>query len=307
MKKAVVVGGCGFIGSYVCEKLLDEGYFVYCVDNAVTGSWQNVTAVLDNENFKRLDHDISQPLRIDDQIDEVYHLASPASPKDFVSLSVEIMLANARGTEHLLELCKEKGARFLLASTSEVYGDPQVHPQHEDYWGNVNPVGVRSPYDESKRYSEAFTTAFCKRHNMPYAIIRIFNTYGPRMRETDGRVVSNFIPQALRGDTLTIHGDGSQTRSFCFVEDLVKGIVLAMRKSAGIPINLGSDAEVSIKELAEKVITLTSSKSDISYLPLPENDPKLRRPDIRRAKETLHWQPSTPLADGLTRTIEYFR
>ncbi len=306
MKKIIVAGGCGFIGSHLCEQLIEQGDEVYCVDNVLTGSRQNVEALTESKRFKVIEEDISRPIKFSSDVDEVYHLASPASPKDFARLSLEIMSANALGAHNLLNLCREKQARFLLASTSEVYGDPEVHPQPEDYWGRVNPIGPRSPYDVSKRYAEALTVAFCRTHKLRFGISRIFNTYGPRMGD-DGRVISNFIRQALAGQPLTVYGDGKQTRSFCYVSDLVRGLILCMQKAAGVPINLGSSEEMTILDLAKTIIRLSSSQSTITFASLPEDDPQVRRPDTERAKQLLGWQPTITLESGIQKTLHQFR
>ena len=312
MKRVLVAGGAGFLGSHLVEELISLGYQVVSVDNQLTGQTKNLEAVQNNKNFTYIKHDITEPFGQDlGDIDEVYHLASVASPPEFARLGIEIMRANANGTERLLDLCKQKNAKFLLASTSEIYGDPLEHPQREDYWGNVNPTGARSVYDESKRYAEAYTTHFCKQHAMPFAIARIFNTYGPRMAVHDGRVMSNFICQSLRGEAITIYGDGTQTRSFCYVKDEIAGLMAAMEVSATVPINIGSDQEITINELAKTINSYCQSvgieAQELQYKQLPQDDPKRRRPDISRAKELLGWQPTTSLVDGLAPTVDYYR
>lgn len=318
MPKALVAGGAGFIGSHLCSKLMNDGYVVYCVDNLITGSKTNVSSLLDNPNFNFLHHDITFPLaniatRFE-EVDYIFHLASPASPnknsgKSYMSLPIETLLANSLGTYNLLLLAKEKNSKFLLASTSEVYGNPAVSPQPESYFGNVNPNGLRSVYDEAKRFGEAMTFAFLRKHSVDARVIRIFNTYGPKMQKDDGRVVSNFINQAIQQLPITIYGDGSQTRSFCYVDDMVDGILSAMlaQNTKGEVINLGNPDERTIKEIAEMVKRLAFSQSPITNEPRPEEDPDRRRPDINKAKKLLQWEPKVLLEDGIKKTIEYFR
>lgn len=307
--KALVTGGAGFIGSHLCEFLLAQGMEVLCVDNLATGSLVNIEPVLQHPRFHFLQHDVTVSLAGCTGIDYVFHLASPASPKSYQQLAIETALVNSLGTDNMLRLAVQCRARFLLASTSEVYGDPQEHPQREEYWGNVNPVGVRSCYDESKRFAEALAMAYLRKLGADVRIVRIFNTYGPRMDPNDGRVVPNFVRQALRGEAMTIYGDGSQTRSLCFVDDLVRGIFLAMMGpgTTGRVYNLGNPDEYSVLELAYLIRDLSGSCSPITFLPLPEDDPSRRRPDITRARTELGWEPTVPLGEGLRRTIHWFR
>lgn len=292
----------------MCTRLLDRGDEVICVDNLVTGSIGNVKELEGRPNFTFVESDISTSVEFgDESLDAVVNLACPASPADFAPLSLEILRTGSNGVVNLLELCVRSGARFLQASTSEVYGDPAVHPQPESYWGNVNPIGVRSVYDEAKRFGEAVTMAYRRRHGVEVRIARIFNTYGPGMRHDDGRVVSNFVTQALRGDPLTVYGDGNQTRSLCFVEDEVTGLLALLESGIPTPVNIGNDDERTVGEIAALVIELSGSRSEISHLPLPADDPAQRRPDLTVARTELGWAPSTPLREGLARTIEWFR
>ena len=307
MKTVLVSGGAGFIGSHLCERLLADGSRVICVDNFVTGRKENVRHLLPDKNFSLVEHDITQPLEIKEKIGRIFNLASPASPVDFEKIPVEILAVNSAGTRNMLELAGEKKARFLQASTSEVYGDPLEHPQRETYWGNVNCNGPRSCYDEGKRFSEALAMAYSRSRGVEVRIVRIFNTYGPRMRPDDGRVVPNFIMQALHGKPLTVYGKGEQTRSFCYVSDLVDGIVRLMDSSYQMPVNIGNPNEFTVLQLAEEVIRLTGSKSKISFKPLPKDDPAKRKPDISVATMELGWQPKTQLGEGLKATIEWFR
>lgn len=308
-KKILVTGGAGFIGSYLCEKLLEHDKAVVCLDNLFTGSKENIAHLLDHEHFSFIEHDIVESFFIEEDIDEVYNLACPASPVHYQSNPVRTIKANTIGMINMLGLARKHGARILQASTSEIYGDPDVHPQTESYRGNVNPIGPRACYDEGKRAAETLCFDYHRMHGMEIKVVRIFNTYGPRMAFDDGRVVSNFILQALKGDTLTIYGDGSQTRSFCFISDLIDGLVAMMDADADIqgPINLGNPHEFSIRELAERIVALTGSESDIAYQDLPEDDPKQRRPDIAKAKELLGWTPTIELEEGLEKTITEFR
>ncbi|MBV9852652.1 MAG: SDR family oxidoreductase, partial [Armatimonadetes bacterium] len=302
-------GGAGFLGSHLCDRLLAEGYDVVAVDNLVTGSTENIAHLTENPHFQYVPQDVIQPYSVDGPVDMVYHLASPASPVDYLELPLETLLVGSAGTHNTLEVARQKGARFLVASTSEVYGDPTVHPQPEEYWGNVNPNGTRAVYDEAKRYAEAVTFAYRRLYNMDAKIVRIFNTYGPKMRINDGRVVPAFISQALRGEDLTVFGDGTQTRSFCYVSDLIDGIYrLSISEQSG-PINVGNpSAELTMIRFAEEIIRLTGSKSKITHVPLPTaDDPKQRRPDITKARTLLGWEPRVPLAEGLQQTIAYFR
>ena len=308
MPTSVVTGGAGFLGSHLCDRLLADGHRVICVDNLDTGTLENIEHIRSGD-FVFLEHDMVRHLEIHEQVDEVFHLASPASPIDYLRLPLHTLKVGSYGTHNALGLAKKHRARFLLASTSEVYGDPQVHPQREDYWGHVNPIGPRGVYDEAKRYAEALTMAYHRQQGVDTHIVRIFNTYGPRMAPDDGRVVSNFVLQALRGEPLTIYGDGSQTRSFCYVSDLVDGFVRLMdnEKSLVGPVNLGNPGEFTMKELAAAVIDVTGSKSTIEHKPLPQDDPKQRRPDISLAKKELGWEPTIQLREGLEKTVEYFR
>ena len=307
MQRVLITGAAGFLGSHLADRFLTEGYEVIGVDNFVTGSEQNIATLQEHEGFSFLRHDISTPLYVGDELDGVLHFASPASPVDYLELPIQTLKVGSLGTHNMLGLSLAKSARFLLASTSEVYGDPEVHPQTEDYWGNVNPVGVRGVYDEAKRFAEAMTMAYHRYHGVDTRIVRIFNTYGPSMRPADGRVVSNFIVQALRNEPLTIYGDGSQTRSFCYVEDEVDGIFRLFHSDRIEPTNVGNPHEYTISELAEVVIEETGSSSGIESLPLPADDPKVRRPDISVAKDVLGWEPVTTLREGLKKTIPYFR
>jgi len=305
--RVLVTGGAGFIGSHLCEFFLGKGWDVVCMDDFVTGSRDNLLGVESQRGFTLVEHDVTEYIRLDGALDWVLHFASPASPRDYLELPIQTLKVGALGTHKALGLAKEKNARFLLASTSEVYGDPLVHPQKEDYWGNVNPIGPRGVYDEAKRFAEALTMAYHRTHGVQTRIVRIFNTHGPRMRLNDGRVVPNFIAQALRGEAMTVYGDGSQTRSFCYVSDLVEGIVRLLRSDHSGPVNCGNPLEVSILEFARKIKALTGSKSEIVFRPLPEDDPKVRQPDISLARRLLGWEPVVSLEDGLRKTIDYFR
>lgn len=309
-KVSLVTGGAGFIGSHLCDALLGLGHKVICVDNLVTGSEKNIAEARKNPNFSFIKQDIIEraPL-VTGTVDFVFNLASPASPADFTRLAEEIALVNSVGTIHMLGFAKAKNARYLEASTSEVYGEPKEHPQKETYWGNVNPNGVRSCYDESKRFAEAMAMVYVRKYNLDARIIRIFNTYGPRMRKDDGRVVSNFINQALEGKPLTVYGDGMQTRSFCYVSDLVAGIIAVMLADnlKGEVLNVGNPEEYKVKELAEKIKILTGSSSAITYTALPEDDPTQRKPDITKAKTILGWEPRISVDEGLKKTIEYYK
>ena len=306
-KRILVTGGAGFLGSHLCERLVGGGHDVLCVDNYFTGTKRNVAHLLKNPLFELLRHDITFPLYV--EADEIYNLACPASPIHYQFDPVQTTKTSVHGAINMLGLAKRLRARILQASTSEVYGDPEVHPQTEDYWGRVNPIGPRSCYDEGKRCAETLFFDYQRQHNLDIKVMRIFNTYGPRMHPRDGRVVSNFIVQALRGEDITVHGDGSQTRSFCYVDDLIEGMVRMMESGAGFfgPVNLGNPKEFTMLELAEKVIQLTGSKSRIVFKPLPADDPKQRQPDIRLAQAELKWEPKVALADGLNETIAYFR
>ena len=308
MPRALVTGGAGFLGSHMCDRLLAEGYEVVVFDNLLTGSEENLSHLANEPRFSWENVDVSNGLSFSGDVDIIYHMASPASPVDFATKAVEILRVNGEGTYHALELAKAKGARFLITSTSEVYGDPLVHPQTEGYWGNVNPIGTRGCYDEAKRYGEAMTIAYRRYHGVDAKIVRIFNTYGERMRLSDGRVVPNFVGQALRGDPITVYGTGQQTRSFCYVSDLLEGIYrLSMSEHAG-PMNCGNPTERTMLEFAQEIKRLTGSASEIVYEPLPTaDDPKQRRPDITRMKEWVNWEPVVSLEEGLTRTIAYFK
>jgi dTDP-glucose 4,6-dehydratase len=303
--KTIVTGGAGFLGSHLCDILLEKGHEIICIDNLVTGNTRNIEHI-DSDKFTYLKHDITKPIYFGDRIDYIFHLASPASPIDYLDLPIQTMKVGALGTYNMLGLAKEQRARFLLASTSEVYGDPQVNPQPESYWGNVNPIGPRGVYDEAKRYAEAITMAYHRYHRVDTRIVRIFNTYGPRMRIDDGRVVPNFIRQALRGEDLAVYGDGKQTRSFCYVSDEVEGIYRLMMSDYDLPVNIGNPDEHTILEFAEKVLKIIESDSHIVFKELPVDDPKVRRPDISRAKDVLGWEPVIGLEEGIKDTVSYF-
>ncbi|MEU1228944.1 UDP-glucuronic acid decarboxylase family protein [Streptomyces sp. NPDC005828] len=305
--RAVVTGGAGFVGSHLCERLLAQENEVVCVDDLSTGRAENIAPLLDHPRFRFLHQDVTEGLEIPGRVDAVYHLASPASPRDYLRLPVETLLVGSYGTRNALELARRDGAAFLLTSTSEVYGDPQVHPQPESYWGNVNPIGPRSVYDEAKRFGEALTAAYRRTHGVRATIVRIFNTYGPRMRADDGRAVPAFVTQALDGLPLTVTGDGKQTRSLCYVDDLVDGLVSALESGVPGPVNLGNPEEVTVRELALAVREVCGSASPLTFVPRPEDDPQLRRPDISTARRELGWEPRTPLAQGLDRTVAWFR
>ena len=307
MSTYLITGGAGFIGSHLCDRLIAEGFRVICMDNFITGSINNIKHLRRDKNFKLIKHDISKPIYIRGGIDYVLHFASLASPVDYLNYPIQTLKVGSLGTHNTLGLAKEKKAKFMLASTSEVYGDPHMHPQKESYWGNVNPVGVRGCYDESKRFAEAITMAYHRVHKVDTRIVRIFNTYGPRMREKDGRVVPNFIYQALRNKPLTVYGDGSQSRSFCYIDDLVNGIYRLMKSSFNQPMNLGNPKEFTILELAKIVVRLVNGKSKIIYKTLPQDDPKQRQPDISKAKNILKWTPKVQLKEGLNDTINWFR
>src|SRR5437899_6455043 len=305
--RVLVTGAAGFLGSHLCDRLLAQGHRVVGMDNVLTGNPANLAHLKDHPQFQYVLHDVTNFIEVQGPLDGVLHFASPASPVDYLEFPVQTLKVGALGTSKALGRANAKGARFLLASTSEVYGGPLVHPQPESYWGNVNPVGARGVYDEAKRFAEAMTMAYHRYHQLDTRIVRIFNTYGPRMRPNDGRVVSNFIVQALKSAPLTMYGDGSQTRSFCFVDDLIDGIVRLFESSESEPTNLGNPDEFTVRELAERVLALTGSKSRIVECPLPVDDPKVRQPDIARARATLGWEPRVPLDEGLRRTIAYFR
>ena len=303
MSTCIVTGGAGFLGSHLCDHLLAKGHRVICLDNLDTGSLQNIEHIRDPK-FTFLNQDLTEPLFLEDDVDFVYHLASPASPIDYARLPLHTLKVGSYGTHHMLGLAKFKRARFLLASTSEVYGDPQVHPQPEDYWGHVNPIGPRGVYDEAKRYAEALTMAYHRQQGVNTCIARIFNTFGARMRPHDGRAIPTFLRQALQDKPVTVFGDGSQTRSFCYVDDLIRGFVLLAESDVHLPVNLGNPKEMTLLELAEAVIEATESRSEIVFEALPVDDPQVRQPDITRAKQLLGWEPEVELRDGLRRTIE---
>jgi len=307
MTHSVVTGGAGFLGSHLCHRLLTEGHAVTCVDNLITGKVENIAHLLDKPEFTFLEHDVSRPFAVASPVDNVLHFASPASPIDYLELPIQTLKVGSLGTHNTLGLAKGKGARYLLASTSEVYGDPLVHPQSEDYWGNVNPVGPRGVYDEAKRFAEAMVMAYHRYHSLETRIVRIFNTFGPRMRPRDGRVVPAFIQQALLREPLTVFGDGSQTRSFCYVDDLIEGIWRLLNSESIQPVNIGNPHEMTILQFAELILEMTGGSSEIVYEPLPVDDPKIRQPDISRARDLLGWEPKVPIRTGLERTIEYFR
>ncbi|MFH1572045.1 MAG: UDP-glucuronic acid decarboxylase family protein [Gemmatimonadota bacterium] len=305
--RVLITGGAGFIGSHLCDRFLADGHEVICMDNLLTGRRENVAHHLDDGRFTFIHHDVTEYIQVDGALDYILHFASPASPVDFEQLGIRILKVGALGTHKTLGLARAKGARFLLASTSEVYGDPLVHPQREDYWGNVNPIGVRGVYDEAKRFAEAMTMAYHRLHGIDTRIVRIFNTYGPRMRPDDGRAIPTFITQALADREVTVFGDGSQTRSIQFVSDLVEGISRLMASDVTAPVNIGNPMELTMTALAEKIIALTGSSSRLAFRPLPADDPKIRLPDINRARSLLGWEPRVPPDDGLACTIEYFR
>lgn len=304
--RILITGAAGFLGSHLCDRFRREGHSVVAIDNYITGTPENL-AHLRGDGFELVQHDVTEYVHVPGVLDGILHFASPASPTDYLELPIQTLKVGSLGTHKALGLAKAKEARFLLASTSEVYGDPLVHPQPESYWGNVNPIGPRGVYDEAKRFAEALTMAYRRAHGVDTRIVRIFNTYGPRMRPGDGRVVSNFIVQALRGEPLTVYGDGGQTRSFCYVSDEVEGIYRLFMSDVTEPVNIGNPDEFRVSELADLVLELTGSPSKIRHLPLPEDDPKVRQPDITRARELLGWEPQVPLREGLAQTIEYFR
>jgi dTDP-glucose 4,6-dehydratase len=307
MTRALVTGGAGFIGSHLCDRLLSEGWEVVCMDNLITGNMRNIDHNLGKQGFMFVRHDVSNRIEVEGAIDYILHFACPASPIDYLKLPIQTMKVDSIGTLNTLGLAKAKGSRYLQASTSEVYGDPQVHPQPETYWGNVNPIGPRSVYDEAKRFSEAAVMAYHRTHGIDTRIVRIFNTYGPRMRVNDGRVVPAFISQALRQEDLTVFGDGRQTRSFCHIDDEVEGIWRLMNSSYHEPVNIGNPGEFNMLQLAELILELTGSSSKVAHRPLPEDDPKVRCPDITLARRLLGWEPKMGLRDGLAKTIDYFR
>ncbi len=306
--RTVITGGAGFIGSHLCERFIDDGHEVVCVDSLLTGSRRNLAALADHPRFEFIEHNVSEPILIDGPVDNVLHFASPASPADYLAHPIPTLKVGSLGTHNALGLAKAKNSQFLLASTSEVYGDPEVHPQREDYWGNVNPVGPRGCYDEAKRFAEAITMAYHRYHGVRTRIVRIFNPYGPRMRLNDGRVLPNFMAQVLRDEPLTIYGRGDQTRSFCFVSDLVDGIVRLLNTDFSEPVNLGNPAEITVMQLAEEILALVKgTKSKIIFEDLPQDDPKRRKPDISRAQSLLGWQPVIDRSEGLKRALQYFQ
>ncbi len=307
MARVVITGGAGFIGSHLCDRFIAEGDEVICLDNLITGNLDNIAHLFGHPKFKFIKYDVTEFLYVPGDVDFILHFASPASPMDYVKYPIQTLKVGALGTHKALGLAKAKGARFLLASTSEVYGDPLVHPQNEEYWGNVNPIGIRGVYDEAKRFAEAMTMAYHRYHGLDTRIARIFNTYGPRMRIDDGRAIPAFMIQALKGEDITVFGDGSQTRSICYIDDLVEGIFKLLMSDYVYPVNIGNPDEVTILQLAQEIKELAGSESKIVFKPLPPDDPKVRRPDITKAKEILGWEPKVPRAEGLKKTLEYFK
>lgn len=306
-KTSLVTGGAGFIGSYLCGLLLKNGLKVICIDNLITGNLSNISHLTANPRFRFIKHDVSKYINIKEKIHYILHFASPASPIDYLKFPIQTLKVGSLGTHNVLGVAKANRAKFILASTSEVYGDPLVHPQPETYWGNVNPVGPRGVYDEAKRFAEAITIAYHRVHKIDAKIVRIFNTYGPRMRRDDGRAIPNFISQALNNKPITVYGKGSQTRSFCYVTDLIEGIYKLMGSNINVPVNLGNPREMTIRELAKEVVETVKSKSKIVYKPLPQDDPKTRQPDIKKAKRLLGWRPKIGLREGLSYTVKYFK
>ncbi len=305
--RVLVTGGAGFLGSHLADRLLAEGHTVIAMDNLITGNTDNIAHLAGNPDFSFIRHDVTNYIYIKDDLDAILHFASPASPVDYLELPIQTLKVGSLGTHNALGLALAKGARFLLASTSEVYGDPLVHPQTEDYWGHVNPIGPRGVYDEAKRFAEAMTMAYHRAHGVTTRIVRIFNTYGPRMRIDDGRVVPNFVGQALRGEPLTVYGDGSQTRSFCYVSDLIDGIYRLLLSDESDPVNIGNPAEITIAAFADKLNQITGSEGGVVYEPLPMDDPKQRQPNIAKARRLLEWEPQEPLQEGLEKTVAWFR
>ena len=306
-KKVLITGGAGFLGSHLCDRFIKEGFQVLVMDNLSTGSISNIEHLMGNPDFEFQEYDVTKYVHVEGDLHYILHFASPASPIDYLKMPIQTLKVGALGTHNLLGLAKEKKARMLIASTSEVYGDPEVHPQTEDYWGNVNPVGPRGVYDEAKRFQEAMTMAYHTYHGLETRIVRIFNTYGPRMRLDDGRALPAFVSQALRGEDITVFGDGSQTRSFTYVDDLIEGIYRLLMSDYSKPVNVGNPQEITIKEFAEEIVSLTDSSSKVIYMDLPKDDPKQRRPDITLAKEILNWEPSYTRSEGLKPTLEYFK
>lgn len=307
MSRVLITGGAGFLGSHLCDLMLAKGHEVICMDNLITGSEKNIDHLKQNMRFTFVKHDVTKYIQIDGKIDYILHFASPASPIDYQQIPIQTLKANSLGTHNALGLACAKSARFLLASTSEVYGDPQIHPQPESYWGHVNPIGLRGCYDESKRFAEALTMAYHRIHKLDTRIVRIFNTYGPRMRADDGRAIPAFINQALNNEPVTVFGDGKQTRSFCYVADLIEGIYKLLMSNINDPVNIGNANEMTLLELAKEIIRITGSKSKIVFKPLPADDPKIRQPDITKARKELGWEPKVALAEGLKLTIDYFK
>ena len=307
MKRVLITGAAGFLGSHLCDRFIKEGCYVIAMDNLITGRMENIEHLIGNENFHFVHHDVSNFVHVGGDLDYILHFASPASPIDYLKIPIQTLKVGSLGTHNLLGLAKAKGARMLIASTSEVYGDPTVHPQPEDYWGNVNPIGPRGVYDEAKRFQEAITMAYHRYHNVETRIIRIFNTYGPRMRLNDGRVLPAFIGQALRGEDLTVFGDGSQTRSFCYVDDLVEGIYKLLLSDYSYPVNIGNPDEITISQFAEEIIKLTATTQKVIYKDLPVDDPTQRQPNIDKAREILNWEPKVTRAEGLKITYDYFK
>jgi len=304
--RAVITGGAGFLGSHLCDQMIERGWDVVCFDNLITGAEANIQHLMNNPRFRFVRQDVSQSIEISESIDAVLHFASPASPDDYLKFPIETLKVGSLGTLNALELARAKGCRFLMASTSECYGDPEVSPQPETYWGHVNSVGPRSVYDEAKRFSEALTMAYHRAHGVDTRIVRIFNTYGPRMRLNDGRALPNFLYQALSGQPITVYGDGKQTRSFCYVSDLIEGILRLLDSQEHLPVNIGNPQEITILEFAERVRELTGNKVSLAFRPLPQDDPKRRRPDITKARTLLHWEPKVSLEEGLKLTLAYF-
>ena len=306
-KRILITGAAGFLGSHLCDRFLKEGYEVIGMDNLLTGNIKNIEHLFPLKEFQFYHHDVSKFVHVPGKIDYILHFASPASPIDYLKMPIQTLKVSSLGTHNLLGLAKAKGARILVASTSEVYGDPLIHPQTEEYWGNVNPIGPRGVYDEAKRFMESITMAYHNYHQVETRIIRIFNTYGPRMRLDDGRALPTYMSQALRGEDVTVYGDGSQTRSFCYVDDLVEGIYRLLLSDYHMPVNIGNPSEITLLQFAEEILKLTGSKSKIVYEPLPQDDPKQRQPDITKAKEILGWEPKVDRSEGLKRTLEYFK